>query len=279
MCLIRNFTVQKYKDDDNLCPVHSENQLIFSADTLIKHVKGKGEQFEKDTFDFYDHGELDQLADKILYLIDKVDSSNVVATHYYLNSNHHSVHQITKMLATTEYTQKMLNKQKRKKSELLTVAAIKSLGAEYVQAHAILHTNIRYVEETDNWFFTICMECKGKLNLGSEVLIHRFQLSVVISDVTGALEIFLEDEEVRILTGTRAEQSVKITTINKMNIKDVGIKIPFLDKDNYHHWKVKMHLHLFSQDEAYVDCIEKGPHVPMRAATENEASVPKPPAE
>ncbi|KAL8101363.1 hypothetical protein AgCh_033299 [Apium graveolens] len=63
---------------------------------------------------------------------------------------------------------------------------------------------------------------------------------------------------------------------SKMNKKDVGVKIPFLDKDNYHHWKVKMHIHLLSQDEAYVDCIERGPHVPMRAATGNEPSVPKP---
>jgi len=61
-----------------------------------------------------------------------------------------------------------------------------------------------------------------------------------------------------------------------MNKKDVGVKIPFLDKDNYHHWKVKMHLHLLSQDEAYVDYIERGPHVPMRTATGNEPSVPKP---
>ena len=61
-----------------------------------------------------------------------------------------------------------------------------------------------------------------------------------------------------------------------MNKKDVGVKIPFLDNDNYHHWKVKTHLHMLSQDEAYVDCIERGPHVPMRAATGNESSVPKP---
>ncbi|KAK1379339.1 hypothetical protein POM88_026083 [Heracleum sosnowskyi] len=46
--------------------------------------------------------------------------------------------------------------------------------------------------------------------------------------------------------------------------KDAGVKIPVLDKDNYFHWKVKMHLHLMSMDERYVDCIEKGPHVPMK---------------
>ncbi|KAL8100273.1 hypothetical protein AgCh_032501 [Apium graveolens] len=37
-----------------------------------------------------------------------------------------------------------------------------------------------------------------------------------------------------------------------------------------------MHLHLLSQDDAYVDCIKRSLHVPMRAATGNEPSVPKP---
>ncbi|KAL8135558.1 hypothetical protein AgCh_010263 [Apium graveolens] len=39
-----------------------------------------------------------------------------------------------------------------------------------------------------------------------------------------------------------------------MSRKDVGVKIPFLAKDNYHHWKVKMHLDLLSQDQR---CSEK----------------------
>ncbi|KAL8108911.1 hypothetical protein AgCh_025127 [Apium graveolens] len=68
-------------------------------------------------------------------------------------------------------------------------------------------------------------------------------------------------------------KSLKIKPTNNMSMKDVGVKIPFLDKDNYHHWKVKMHLHLLSQDERYVYCIEKGPHVPRRAATDVEGAV------
>ena len=45
------------------------------------------------------------------------------------------------------------------------------------------------------------------------------------------------------------------------------MKIPVLDKDNYFHWKVRMHLHLISIDESYVNCIEKGLHVPMKVCT------------
>ena len=52
-----------------------------------------------------------------------------------------------------------------------------------------------------------------------------------------------------------------------MGKKDTGVKIPVLDKDNYFHWKVKIHLHLMSLDEGYVNCIEKGLHVPRKATT------------
>ena len=63
------------------------------------------------------------------------------------------------------------------------------------------------------------------------------------------------------------------------------MKIPILERDNYHHWKVKMHLHLLSQDESYINCIENGPHVPHKVATVASGtvvvgqSIPKPKAE
>ena len=52
-----------------------------------------------------------------------------------------------------------------------------------------------------------------------------------------------------------------------MNMKDIGIKIPILEKETYFHWKVKMHLNLLSPDASYVRCIEKGPHVPIKLVT------------
>ncbi|KAL8125794.1 hypothetical protein AgCh_013179 [Apium graveolens] len=67
-----------------------------------------------------------------------------------------------------------------------------------------------------------------------------------------------------------------------MSKKDIGVKIPVLERDNYHHWKVKMHLHLLSQDESYINCIENGPHIPHKVATVATSrvavgqSIPKP---
>ncbi|KAK1379000.1 hypothetical protein POM88_025744 [Heracleum sosnowskyi] len=52
-----------------------------------------------------------------------------------------------------------------------------------------------------------------------------------------------------------------------MSQKDHGVKIPVLDRENYFHWKVKMRQHLMSMDETYVECIEHGPHVPMKPNT------------
>ena len=52
-----------------------------------------------------------------------------------------------------------------------------------------------------------------------------------------------------------------------MGKKDAGVKIHVLEKDNYFHCKVKMHLHLSSLDDSYVNYIEKGPHVPMKVYT------------
>ncbi|KAL8091539.1 hypothetical protein AgCh_033968 [Apium graveolens] len=99
-------------------------------------------------------------------------------------------------------------------------------------------------------------------------IIHRLLIEYgTISDQLMNIFILLIFHHLVGITIARLWRSVR---------KDVGVIIPFLDDDNYHHWKVKMHLYLLYQDEAYVDCIERGPHVPMRDATGNKPSVPKP---
>ena len=53
-----------------------------------------------------------------------------------------------------------------------------------------------------------------------------------------------------------------------MSMKDIGIKISILEKEDYFHWKVKMHIHLLSLDASYVKCMVKGQHIPIKLATE-----------
>ncbi|KAL8107855.1 hypothetical protein AgCh_024312 [Apium graveolens] len=71
----------------------------------------------------------------------------------------------------------------------------------------------------------------------------------------------------------KVKQNQKNPPATIISRKDIGINIPVLEKDNYHHWKVKMHLHLLSQDESYINFIENGPHIPHKVATASTATV------
>ena len=72
-----------------------------------------------------------------------------------------------------------------------------------------------------------------------------------------------------------------------MGRRDEGVKIPMLVKEHYFHWKVKMRMHLLSLDPSYINCIEKGPHVPVKINTAlrldgseaEDVEVPKNPSE
>lgn len=52
-----------------------------------------------------------------------------------------------------------------------------------------------------------------------------------------------------------------------MGQKESCVKIPILEKEDYFHLKVKMHLHLLSLDTIYVKCLKSGPCVPMKIFT------------
>ena len=50
-------------------------------------------------------------------------------------------------------------------------------------------------------------------------------------------------------------------------MKDTDIKIPVLEKEDYFHWKLNIHLHLLSLDASYVKCIEKDHMFLMKLVT------------
>ena len=52
-----------------------------------------------------------------------------------------------------------------------------------------------------------------------------------------------------------------------MGRKDEAVKIPILEKEHYFHLKVMMKIHRLSLDIGYINCIEKGPHVPVKINT------------
>lgn len=78
ICIIQNFFVQDYKPEDKFRPVHMDHQLIFSNHTRIKVLEDHTEFFPDDSFDFYDHSEHKDLANKTSYLLGKS------FTHFYV---------------------------------------------------------------------------------------------------------------------------------------------------------------------------------------------------
>ncbi|KAK1387266.1 hypothetical protein POM88_015444 [Heracleum sosnowskyi] len=292
LCIIKDVTVQAYKAEDKFRPLQNDYQIIFSEDTKIRDVEDTSVSFPNDSFDFYDHSELDNLRMNPMYLVDVVgiiqnretivvrdllnklgqhqsqakfsitdgrsmvnvtfwdslannfyhdllnqeedpviiiitscragtwngelDVSNVGATAFYLNHTHHTVKQIRKMLATPNYTKEILATQTKKKTELLKIKNIKILGADYIQAHVIVHVKITAVQETQNWYFHICTGCRVLIEMDNNIFYcnsckrripypeKRFKLPITVTDDTDSMEIMLDDRQVRTLIGKRA---------------------------------------------------------------------------
>lgn len=61
VCIIRKFTVQKYKLKDKFICLKNKVQLIFSNETQIKDSEDDGKSIQLNTFDFYDNNELKEL--------------------------------------------------------------------------------------------------------------------------------------------------------------------------------------------------------------------------
>ncbi|KAK1382736.1 hypothetical protein POM88_020471 [Heracleum sosnowskyi] len=175
------------------------------------------------------HDLMQQIEDPVIIIItsckvgtwnDQVDISNV-ATTYYLNHEHHSVKEIRKMLSNPNFTKKALQAKRKKKAKLMTIADIKKLGKESIEAEVITHANIQSVEETNVWYYSICTRCKQVLECkdGSFMFSNcnrripppkkRYNISIVASDETGDIKINLDDREVRTLIRKRAEEIYK----------------------------------------------------------------------
>ncbi|KAK1405180.1 hypothetical protein POM88_004785 [Heracleum sosnowskyi] len=96
---------------------------------------------------------------------DEVDISNVRATKFYLNYNHHSVLHMRKMLKDEEFSKKIFEKTEWKMAELRKIGDIKNLGKEAIETQVLTHLRIQTVEETEMWYSNYCTTCKNKTHM------------------------------------------------------------------------------------------------------------------
>ncbi|KAK1363371.1 hypothetical protein POM88_038932 [Heracleum sosnowskyi] len=152
---------------------------------------------------------------------DEVDLSNVAATTFYLNHQHHSVAEMRKMLANPNFYKHNQSAKTKKKVQLLTIGEIKKLQNDSTESEVITHATIRYVDDKGNWYYHICTGYKeqiqsirgdficSKCNRRIPQPEKKFRISIIGSDESGCIEIHLEDREVHTLLGKRAETMYK----------------------------------------------------------------------
>lgn len=177
---------------------------------------------------------------------DQIDVCNYSPTKFYLNYDHHSVHQLRKMFNQPNFTQNFSTKRKTLKT--CTIDEITKLGTQFTEEEVVCKATIKYVEETRNWTYGVCTSCyhdvqveegKNVCNNCPRVVPHpnmKFNISVVASDATGGLQIMLKDREIRSLLGIDVESVEEKDKpfpkiLNTIQGKDYTFKLQIKDKN------------------------------------------------
>ncbi|KAK1369263.1 hypothetical protein POM88_035355 [Heracleum sosnowskyi] len=72
VCSITNFDVQPYKSQEKFRCAQNENHLILNINTKVRDVEEKGNTIPQESFDFYDHAELDGIKNVNVNLTDVI---------------------------------------------------------------------------------------------------------------------------------------------------------------------------------------------------------------
>ncbi|KAK1370861.1 hypothetical protein POM88_036953 [Heracleum sosnowskyi] len=72
VCSITNFDVQPYKSEEKFRCAQNENHLILNIHTKVREVEEKGTTIPNESFDFYDHAELDGIKNVNVCLTDVI---------------------------------------------------------------------------------------------------------------------------------------------------------------------------------------------------------------
>ncbi|KAK1398130.1 hypothetical protein POM88_007993 [Heracleum sosnowskyi] len=224
VCNITNFTVQPYKPEEKFRCLRNDKQLIFSKDTIIEQIDDKSLQIPQDDFDFYDHSELMALTKQTTYLADVVGIIKTKFKEVNKVQNRLGKDQCQAKFTITdgklkkpEFLKQIFAKPGKKITDLITIEDVKKLSKEVIQRQVLTHVKVDSVEQTKMWYsnYCTCQEKTGKVDEYwccthcKKIVPHplkKFKIIVIASDETGKMKVVLGDQQVRMLTGTRARQ-------------------------------------------------------------------------
>ncbi|KAL1811212.1 hypothetical protein ACET3Z_021277 [Daucus carota] len=202
--IVSDFEVQAYKADDKFRCLHNTKQLIFDGETKMKDIEDDNSIAKEEVFDFYDHADLKNIADKNLYLTvtfwdrmaeilndemaketetpviiiitsckvglwnGAVQLSNTAASKFYLNSSDPSVRELRKILKKPGTVLRTMGKPKRKIPELHSIDSIHTLGKEYIETEVITHVKFVAVDESVPWYRNVCTTCWNEVHINND---------------------------------------------------------------------------------------------------------------
>ncbi|XP_017256503.1 uncharacterized protein LOC108226060 [Daucus carota subsp. sativus] len=182
---------------------------------------------------------------------DEIGIANASATNFYLNCNHRKVAEIRKRLSNKSFPATNLDYGSNPSTNTFKVQAIKDFKEDKIQKEVFCQVKIRKIQNVSRWFVNVCTSCYKETEFTDNIYNckyydrtgsypdKKFQICIFASDETGAIDIQLEDREVRTLIGKtvfsiidegHTDQTIPLLLKNLEN-KDCTIKL-LISKEN-----------------------------------------------
>ncbi|KAK1354041.1 hypothetical protein POM88_047297 [Heracleum sosnowskyi] len=140
---------------------------------------------------------------------DEIDISNVLATMFYINYNHHSVGEMRQMLSQPMFADINFRSHNSNVIQLYCASDILKFGKEHVETEVMCQLKIQYVEPNEKWYIYVCTSCYREIdneNGTFKCIIcdrnvpypdKKFQIFTVCSDQSAGIEVLLTDRQIR----------------------------------------------------------------------------------
>ncbi|KAK1393414.1 hypothetical protein POM88_012470 [Heracleum sosnowskyi] len=140
---------------------------------------------------------------------DEIDISNVPATMFYINYNHHNVGEMRQMLSQPIFTDINFRSHNTNAIQLYCASDILKFGKEHVETEVMCQLQIQYVQPNEKWYIYVCTSCYREIdneNGTFKCIIcdrnvpypdKKFQIFTVCSDQSGGIEVLLTDRQIR----------------------------------------------------------------------------------
>uniref|UniRef100_A0A161ZWY5 Replication factor A C-terminal domain-containing protein n=1 Tax=Daucus carota subsp. sativus TaxID=79200 RepID=A0A161ZWY5_DAUCS len=177
--------------------------------------------------------------------------ANASPTSFYLNCDHRNVAEFRKRLSSESFPDMNLDYSTNATLDVYKVQSIKEFKEDQILKEVLCQVKIRKIQNISSWFVNVCTSCYKETQLLENSYQckfcdrkcsypdKKFQVCIFASDDTGAIDIMLEDREVRTVIGKsvfniidegQSKENLPVI-LKSMENKDYTIKL-LIKKEN-----------------------------------------------